>query len=143
MATFDSRRRCSLSLTYFAEGDTRKRSMAQLRFRQVYRAAGVRLGGREVPDHLTVLLEFGATVDLPAAQRLLGDYRAELESLLLALRDLGSPWADVVEAVSRTLPPLRDDGRHAVRTLAAVGPPREEVGLTPLRALILLLAARH
>ena len=143
VATFDGRRRCSLSLTYFTAGDARNRGMAQLRFQQVCRAAGVRLGGRELPDHLTVLLEFGATVDLPAAQRLLGDYRAELESLLLALTDLRSPWADVVEAVSRTMPPLRVDGRHGVRRRAPVGPPSEETELTPLRALALLLAARH
>lgn len=82
-------------------------------------------------------------MDLPAAQRLLADYRAELESLLLTLTDLGSPWADVVEAVTRTMSPLREDGYPAVRRLAAVGPPREEVGAHTLRALVLMLASRH
>ena len=34
VATFDTRRRCNLFLTYFAHGDTRKRGMALLRFKQ-------------------------------------------------------------------------------------------------------------
>src|SRR3954451_4018242 len=38
--TFDARRRCNLFLTYFAHGDTRKRGMALLRFKQTYLSAG-------------------------------------------------------------------------------------------------------
>jgi nitrate reductase delta subunit len=59
------------------------------------------------------------------------DHRAGLELLRMSLRDLGSPWAGVVEAVTATLPPLRGDEVDAVRRLAAEGPPEEEVGLTP------------
>ena len=63
--TFDTRRRCNLFLTYFAHGDTRKRGTALLRFKQAYLAAGVQPDPAELPDHLAVVLEFGATVDLP------------------------------------------------------------------------------
>ena len=59
------------------------------------------------------------------------DHRAGLELLRLSLRDLGSPWAGLVDAVTATLPPLRGDERDAVRRLAAEGPPEEEVGLAP------------
>ena len=59
------------------------------------------------------------------------DHRAGLELLRLSLRDLGSPWFSVVDAVCATLPPLRGDERDAVRRLAAEGPPEEEVGLAP------------
>ena len=56
-------RRCNLFLTYFAHGDTRKRGMALLRFKQTYLAAGFELDDAELPDHLCVVLEFAATVD--------------------------------------------------------------------------------
>jgi nitrate reductase delta subunit len=129
--TFDDRRRCNLFLTYFAHGDTRKRGMALLRFKQTYLAAGVVPDEAELPDHLSVVLEFAATVDPDAGQQLLLDHRAGLEVLRLSLRDLGSPYAAVVEGVCATLPKLRGDEWDAVRRLAAEGPPEEEVGLTP------------
>ena len=61
--TFDTRRRCNLFLTYFAHGDTRKRGMALLRFKQTYLASGFELDDAELPDHLCVVLEYAATVD--------------------------------------------------------------------------------
>jgi nitrate reductase molybdenum cofactor assembly chaperone NarJ/NarW len=129
--TFDTRRRCNLFLTYFAHGDTRKRGMALLRFKQAYLRSGFVLDDTELPDHLCVVLEYAATVDQDLGRRLLLDHRAGLELLRLSLQDLGSPWGPVLESVSRTLPPLRGDERDAVRRLAAEGPPEEEVGLTP------------
>lgn len=131
VATFDSRRRCNLFLTYFLHGDTRKRGMALLRFKQTYLRSGYLLDESELPDHLCVVLEYAATVDQELGRRLLLDHRAGLELLRLSLRDSGSPWAPSVEAVTATLPPLRGDERDAVRRLAAEGPPEEEVGLTP------------
>ncbi|CUR55674.1 putative nitrate reductase chaperone NarJ [metagenome] len=132
--TFDTRRRCNLFLTYFAHGDTRKRGMALLRFKQTYLSAGFELGDAELPDHLCVVLEFAATGDQALGRDLILDHRAGLELLRLSLRDLGSPWADLIEAVTATLPPLRGDERDAVRRLAAEGPPEEEVGLAPFAA---------
>jgi nitrate reductase molybdenum cofactor assembly chaperone NarJ/NarW len=129
--TFDNRRRCCLFLTYFVHGDTRKRGLALLRFKQAFRKAGLQLTDTELPDHLCVLLEFGATADHLDAWGLLLDHRAGLELLRIALRDQGSPWAGAVEAVTATLPPLRGDEMDAVRRLAAEGPPEEEVGLSP------------
>jgi nitrate reductase delta subunit len=132
--TFDTRRRCNLFLTYFAHGDTRKRGMALLRFKQTYLRAGFELGDAELPDHLCVVLEFAATVDQGLGRDLMLDHRAGLELLRLSLQDLGSPWAGLVDAVTATLPPLRGDERDAVRRLAAEGPPEEEVGLAPFAA---------
>jgi nitrate reductase delta subunit len=132
--TFDSRRRCNLFLTYFAHGDTRKRGMALLRFKQTYLASGVSLDDAELPDHLCVVLEYAATVDQQRGRDLILDHRAGLELLRLSLRDAGSPWASVLDAVTATLPPLRGDEREAVARLAAEGPPEEEVGLSPFAA---------
>jgi nitrate reductase molybdenum cofactor assembly chaperone NarJ/NarW len=129
--TFDTRRRCNLFLTYFAHGDTRKRGLALLRFKQTYLRSGYRLDESELPDHLCVVLEYAATVDQRLGRGLMLDHRAGLELLRLSLRDAGSPWAPAVEAVTATLPPLRGDERDAVRRLAAEGPPEEEVGLAP------------
>ena len=129
--TFDNRRRCNLFLTYFAHGDTRKRGMALLRFKQTYLQSGFELSDSELPDHLCVVLEYAATIDQASGRQLMLDHRAGLELLRLSLRDLGSPWFSVVDSVCATLPPLRGDERDAVRRLAAEGPPEEEVGLAP------------
>ncbi len=129
--TFDTRRRCNLFLTYFAHGDTRKRGMALLRFKQTYLRSGFVLDDGELPDHLCVVLEYAATVDQELGRRLMLDHRAGLELLRLSLRDRRSPWAPVLDAVSATLPPLQGDEMDAVRRLAAEGPPEEEVGLDP------------
>lgn len=131
VATFDHRRRCCLYLTYYAYGDTRKRGMALLRFKQAYGASGLVLDGGELPDHLAVVLEFAATGDLVQGRRLLLEHRAGLELLRLALTEAGSPWAAVLDAVSATLPPLTGRTEEAVARLVADGPPEEQVGLAP------------
>lgn len=129
--TFDNRRRCSLYLTYFAHGDTRKRGLALLRFKQTYLRSGYVLDDTELPDHLSVVLEYAATVDARLGWDLLLDHRAGLETLRLALEADDSPWADALRTVCTTLPPLRGQERAAIRRLAAEGPPAEEVGLSP------------
>ena len=129
--TFDSRRRCNLYLTYFAHGDTRKRGVALLRFKQTYLRSGFLLDDSELPDHLCVVLEYAATIDQNLGWGLMLDHRAGLELLRMSLDDMGSPWAGAVQAVCATLPPLRGDQWDAVRRLAAEGPPEEEVGLSP------------
>ncbi len=129
--TFDTRRRHNLYLTYFAHGDTRKRGVALLRFKQAYLAAGFDLAADELPDHLSVVLEFAATVDHEQGRALMLDHRAGLELLRLSLTEAGSPWAGAGEAVCATLPALHGDEWDAVRRLAAEGPPAEEVGLSP------------
>jgi nitrate reductase molybdenum cofactor assembly chaperone NarJ/NarW len=137
VATLDLKRRCSLFLTYFAYGDTRKRGVALVEFKQAYRRAGFEVAADELPDHLAVVLEFCSTTDdggRTAGIALLLAHRAGLELLRLALTDAGSPWADVLVAVCGTLPPLRGEDREAVARLAAEGPPDEEVGLEPFAA---------
>lgn len=134
VTTFDLKRRCSLFLTYFAYGDTRKRGVALVEFKQAYRRGGFEVAAAELPDHLAVVLGFASTPDddaRAAGIALLLAHRAGLELLRLALLDAGSPWADVLVAVSATLPPLAGEDRDAVARLAAEGPPDEDVGLEP------------
>lgn len=134
VATFDHHRRFSLYLTYFSYGDTRKRGMALLRFKHAYRAAGLELGADELPDHLSVVLEFAA-IEPAAGKRLLIEQRAGLELLRLGLRETGSPWVGVLDSISATLPPLAGRDQDAVARLAASGPPEEDVGLEPYAPL--------
>ncbi len=131
VATFDLKRTCCLYLTYYTYGDTRKRGMALLRFRHVYRRAGLELIPDELPDHLGVVLEFMALVDVDLGRRLLAEHRAALDLLRRALADLASPYLDVLDAVCGMLPPPSRRDARRVLDLIATGPPAEEVGLAP------------
>jgi nitrate reductase delta subunit len=57
VATFDRRRRCCLYLTWWTDGDTRRRGEALAVLKARYRAAGLELRSRELPDFLPVVLE--------------------------------------------------------------------------------------
>lgn len=127
--TFDVTRRCCLYLTYFAHGDTRKRGLALVQFKQAYRKAGVEFEAAELPDHLSVVLEFGASYDAETAWRLLNDHRAGIEMLRIALAEKGSPWHDLMLSLGATLPELKGEDEDKMLALIAQGPPAEEVGL--------------
>ena len=129
--TFDMRRRSCLHLTYYAFGDTRKRGMALLRFKHAYKMAGVTLGDHELPDHLAVVLEFAATVDPVAGERLLSEHLPVIELLRLSLHDAASPYAGLLDALCSTMPELTIPDRRRIAELAAQGPPDEDVGLEP------------
>ena len=126
--TFDLRPRATMYLTYWTAGDTRNRGSHMLAFAQAYRAAGVEPPNDESPDHLPVVLEFAATVDPAAGRRLLVEHRVPIDVLREALADCGSPYADAIAAVCRTLP-AADSGE--VRRLSRDGAPAESVGLQP------------
>ena len=102
--TFDLRRRSALYLTYYRHGDTRRRGMALLAFKTAYRAAGLEPDGAELPDYLPVVLDFAAVA--PAGEELLRRHRADLELLRRALREAGTPYARLVDAVCAQLPRL-------------------------------------
>lgn len=129
--TFDVTRKCCLHLTYFLHGDTRNRGAALVQFKQAYRKAGVVLSDEraELPDHLCVVLEFGATVDADAAWTLLNHHRVGIELLHQGLLRRSSPWTDVVRALRATLPDLDEDDNLALARLIAEGPPHEDVGI--------------
>lgn len=129
VATFDLRRRCALYLTYYRYGDTRKRGMALLSFKAAYRAAGFEPAEDELPDYLPLVLDFAALHG--RGEKLLRAHRADLELLLRALHQAGSPYASVIEAVDALLPSLRRPDIAAVARAWESGPPAEEVGLEP------------
>ncbi|HRA25527.1 nitrate reductase molybdenum cofactor assembly chaperone [Ornithinibacter sp.] len=130
--TFDVTRKCSLHLTYFTSGDTRRRGVALVEFKQAYRRAGLEFDSEvELPDHLCVVLEFGAMQDWATAWHLLTRHRVGVEVLRAGLAQRDSPWLPVLEALRSTLPPLEGSDTEALLRLVEQGPPQEEVGLEP------------
>jgi nitrate reductase delta subunit len=127
--TFDLRRRCTLYLTYYRYGDTRKRGMSMLAFKAAYRGAGFEPSDDELPDYLPMVLDFAAMA--PRGEALLRAHRTDLELVRIALRDAKTPYADVVEGLCALLPKLGRRESAAVRKIWNDGPPDEDVGLEP------------
>jgi len=130
VTTFDRSRRRTLHLTYYTDGDTRRRGGTLAGLKARYRAHGLEPPEDELPDHLPLVLEFAARCPAPGHQ-LLGDHRAALELLRIALTDHRSPYADILRAVCDTLPGASPADRAAALALARGGPPTETVGLAP------------
>ncbi len=128
VAAFDRSRRRTLHLSYYTDGDTRRRGQALLHWRQLYQAHGWQPPEYELPDFLPLALEFAARCPGPGRQAL-AEHRPALELLRLALVDHRSPYADVLLAVCRTLPGASPADRAAALRLARGGPPTENVGL--------------
>ena len=128
--TFDLRRRCCLYLTYYSHGDTRKRGMALLRFTAAYRAAGVTVIGKELPDHLGLVCELTARAP-DTGLALLRENRAGIELLRTALAEARSPYVDVLDTVRAVLPEPAPRDLDLALAMARSGPPAEEVGLEP------------
>jgi nitrate reductase delta subunit len=131
VATFDRRRRCCLYLTWWTDGETRRRGQSLALLKERYRRGGLEFDSSELPDYLPVMLEYAATGDLADGLALLQEHRAGVELLRLALRDARSPYADVVEAACALLPGPSPQDRAAAQRLAQAGPPTETVGLEP------------
>jgi nitrate reductase molybdenum cofactor assembly chaperone NarJ/NarW len=131
VATFDMRRRATMYLTYWTAGDTRNRGREMLAFATAYRESGVQPPGGEAPDHLTVVLEFAATVSPDVGRRLLNEHRVSIDVLRGALADAKSPYEPTVAAVCETLPVATDQEVRRAERLAKAGPPAEAVGLQP------------
>ena len=127
---FDMRRRCSLFLTSWTHGDTRNRGMAMIYFKEKYREAGIILSEEELPDHLAVVLEFAALVDPVEGSLLLGEHRAPIELIRDALHKSNSFYAQILDAVVATLPPMTAEIAARAKALALSGPPQEFVGLS-------------
>lgn len=133
--TFDRKRRCSLYLSYFLTGDTRKRGSALVAFIEAMRAGGFEVARRELPDYLPLVLEFSALGDREIADSLLGAHREGIEVMRSALTSLDCPYTDLVSAISMSLPPITEEVREAYLQLITAGPPSEMVGATALGPL--------
>ncbi|WP_193596956.1 nitrate reductase molybdenum cofactor assembly chaperone [Microbacterium sp. YJN-G] len=130
VTTFDMKRKCSLYLSYYATGDTRRRGTALVTFLDAYRAAGWEFDAQELPDYLPAVLEFSARSQSDVADAVLAAHREGIEVLRAALEGMDSPWADVVRAVTLSLPKVDQRIRERVLALVNEGPPTETVGMS-------------
>jgi nitrate reductase delta subunit len=138
---FDLSRKHALYLSYWTDGDTRRRGEVLGRIKARYRASGFLVDTRgELTDFLPLVLEYAAVADPVDGPALLQEYRASLELLKFALIEAAAPHAGILEAVCSTLPGASPADRAAVYRMAAAGPPREEVGLEAYDPRLLPLA---
>ena len=131
VTVFDMKRKACPYLTYWTDGDTRNRGRAILRFKQAYLEAGYDLGSEELPDHLSVVLEFAAIGDTLTGEALLAEHQDAIHLLRDALAKMESAYVHVLDAIVATLPRLTPEIRERMAHIAASGPPVESVGLEP------------
>lgn len=137
---FDLSRRHALYLSYWTDGDTRRRGEVLGRFKAAYRESGFLVDtSGELPDYLPMVLEYAAVADPAGGEALLREYRPSLELLRIGLEEDATPYAAVVAAVCATLPGASPKDRAAVQALVG-GPPMETVGLEPYDPRLLPLA---
>ncbi|MBG0740625.1 nitrate reductase molybdenum cofactor assembly chaperone [Paeniglutamicibacter antarcticus] len=138
---FDLGKRHALHLSYWTDGDTRRRGEVLGIFKQVYRRSNFLVDTHgELPDYLPMVLEFAARVDLDAGRELLIQYRPSLEMLRLGLLDDKLPHSLILRAICDTLPGKSPADQQAVMKMAGYGPPTESVGLEPYDPRLLPLA---
>ncbi|WP_078762934.1 nitrate reductase molybdenum cofactor assembly chaperone [Marinactinospora thermotolerans] len=126
---FDMRGKRTPHMTFYLDGDTRRRGHTLAAIKEIYTGCGWELSPRELPDHLAVILEFAARGDAEWGETLLHYFRPGLDLLGAALHEYATPYAAVLDAVRATLPPPGPEQEEAVRRLARLGPPAEAVGL--------------
>ncbi len=131
VATFDLKRKACPYLTFWTDGDTRNRGFSILRFKQAYLASGYDVGDSELPDHLSVVLEFAAVGNTLTGDALLVEHRVAIGLLREALAQYESPYVNVLDAVLATLPAMTSEIAERMAALAKTGPPVEMVGLEP------------
>lgn len=126
---FDLSRRHALHLTYWTDGDTRRRGEVLAAIKQTYRDSEllVDLDG-ELPDYLPMVLEFAANGAPGLGRGILNKYRASLELLRLGLEKDDLPHAGVVQAICETLGGPSPETHAEIEALYR-GVPTETVGL--------------
>ncbi|MFJ6078988.1 nitrate reductase molybdenum cofactor assembly chaperone [Pseudarthrobacter sp. NPDC092419] len=129
---FDLGKRHALHLSYWTDGDTRRRGEVLGTFKEAYRQSDILVDTQgELPDYLPMVLEYAARVDFEAGHALLVRYRPSLEMLRLGLARDGLPHTKILEALCATLPGKSPRDEQDVMRMAGLGPPTEAVGLDP------------
>ncbi|MBP2478973.1 nitrate reductase delta subunit [Crossiella equi] len=123
---FDTKPGRCLHLTWYTDGDTRRRGGSLAGLKQTFRQHGFALAESELPDFLPVLLEFAALAEKPG-QGLLGEFRPALVRLHEALSTEDAAYGGLLNAVLLTIPVPRKGVRAAQPT-----PLVEQVGVAPV-----------
>lgn len=96
---FDRGRGTALHLFEHVHGDSRDRGPAMVDLIKTYEQAGLYIGEGELPDHLTVVLEYASTQPPAQAREFLREVAHILQVIFSALLKRESPYASVLAAV--------------------------------------------
>jgi len=96
---FDRGRGTALHLFEHIHGDSRDRGPAMVDLQQTYERAGLYLAPGELPDHLSVVLEFASTQPAREARDFLAEIAHITRAIFSALQRRQSPYASVLAAV--------------------------------------------
>jgi nitrate reductase molybdenum cofactor assembly chaperone NarJ/NarW len=122
---FDRGRRTALHLFEHVHGDSRDRGPAMIDLIQTYEKGGLFLAPSELPDHLSVLLEFASTQPPQQAREFLGEIAHIVRVIFSALLKRQSPYASVLAAV------LELAGEKAEAVAVAPSPKWTRAGPSP------------
>lgn len=95
---FDRGRQTSLHLFEHVHGDSRERGQAMVDLLDTYKQTGYLLDGKELPDHLVVVLEFASTLDEKIAKSFLSEMTHIFDALYTGLAKRNSLYAWIVAA---------------------------------------------
>ena len=96
---FDRGRGTALHLFEHVHGDSRDRGPAMIDLCQTYEAAGLYLAPGELPDHLTVALQYASTQPPAQARAFLAEFAHILRVIFSALRKREAPQACLLAAL--------------------------------------------
>lgn len=96
---FDRGRGTALHLFEHVHGDSRDRGPAMVDLLKTYEQAGLYLAPGELPDHLSVVLEYASTQPPAQARDFLRELSHLLQAIFSALLQRHSPYASVLAAV--------------------------------------------
>jgi len=99
VALFDRGRALSLHLFEHVHGESRDRGQAMVDLMEHYRAGGLELDARELPDYLPLMLEYLSTRSRAEVEELLGDAMAIIVLIGARLHHRGSDYAVLFEAI--------------------------------------------
>ena len=116
---FDRGRGTALHLFEHVHGDSRDRGPAMVDLIKTYEQAGLYMSPDELPDHLTVVLEYASTQPAAQAREFLREISHILQVIFAALQKRESAYASVLAAVLE----LSGEKTAAVRFSALAGKP--------------------
>ncbi len=96
---FDRGRGTALHLFEHVHGDSRDRGPAMVDLVKTYEQAGLFLAPEELPDHLSVVLQFASTQPPEQARAFLGEFAHIVQVIFSALLKRQSPYASVLAAL--------------------------------------------
>jgi len=95
---FDRGRATSLHLFEHVHGDSRERGQAMVDLLQTYKDGGLELSANELPDHLSVILEFASTLPLDQSRQFIGEMAHILNAVYSTLVARNNRYAWLIAA---------------------------------------------